>query len=81
MDLRIRCPGCGHWFSEHDLSSHVNNCCPGKEGENGDWAIECECCDSLDKTVMLKKGFPKTSVNAGDTQASVTQTPEPAAAP
>ena len=57
--IRFVCPGCGHWYDEMDLASHVNNCCPGSEGEDVTWALKCECCSSLDDTVKIKPGFPK----------------------
>lgn len=65
--LRIRCPGCGHWWKESGLAAHVNNCCPGKQGFKtegvdqmvSDWAILCECCDTLDEVSTCKPGFPR----------------------
>jgi len=41
--LRIRCPGCGHFFKENDLKDHVNSACPAKQGDMVMWIIECEC--------------------------------------
>ena len=57
--LKIRCLGCGHWYSEKDLKDHVQNCCPAVNGEDGDWAMECACCSSLDDTAKTKPGFPR----------------------
>jgi hypothetical protein len=57
--LRIRCIGCGHWYNQNDVATHVNNCCPATNGNDNDWAMECLCCESLDQTNKLKEGFPK----------------------
>lgn len=57
--VRIRCGGCGHWFKMDDLSSHAEYCCPGINGEDSDWAFQCECCNTLDQVQTVKPGFPR----------------------
>ena len=68
--LRIRCPGCGHFFKENDLKDHVNSACPAKQGDMVMWIIECECHpgDLLAATKILE-GFPyqSSAVNPGQT--------------
>lgn len=57
--IRFRCRGCGHWWKESDLAPHSTHCCPGESGTEGsDWAILCECCDTLDEVSQCKPGFP-----------------------
>lgn len=59
--VRIRCPGCGHWFKEGDLSGHAMVCSSTNGGSN-DWAIMCvaECgCRTLDEASTPKPGFPR----------------------
>lgn len=57
--IRFRCPGCGHWWKESTLAQHSNFCCPGREADEGDWAIMCECCATLDQVSTVKPGFPR----------------------
>ena len=59
MNVRYRCGGCGHWFKENDLAAHATHCCPGIKGDDSDWAILCECCDTLDEVSKRKPGFPR----------------------
>lgn len=63
VGIRFRCPGCGHWYRESDLAGHAK-VCPGQEGGSADWAIACECCDSLDDTAKCKQGFPRKKPEA-----------------
>lgn len=58
--VRFRCPGCGHWYRESDLKGHAE-VCPSKDPDPM-WAIDCECgnCQSLDDTIKMKPGFPRT---------------------
>jgi hypothetical protein len=56
--IRFRDPKCGHWFRETDLVAHAK-VCPGLQDGESDWAIECECCTSLDDTAKCKPGFPR----------------------
>jgi hypothetical protein len=58
--IRFRCAECGHWFKQTDLAPHKTNCCPGKEeSRESDWAILCECCQTLDQVGQCKPGFPR----------------------
>ena len=57
--VRYRCDGCGHWFKEDDLGPHAEFCCPGLKGDDSDWAIMCECCETLDAVSTRKPGFPR----------------------
>jgi len=75
LGLKIRCLGCGHWYSERDLKDHVQNCCPAVNGEDGDWAMACACCESLDNTAKTKPGFPRKM--KAPTPAAEVQDPEP----
>jgi hypothetical protein len=59
MSIRIRCGGCGHWFKMDSLGSHAEYCCPGINGPESDWAMQCECCEELDQVQTLKPGFPR----------------------
>lgn len=61
--IRFRCPGCGHWYKESDLQGHAS-CCPKSEGGEAQWAIACECCESLDDTAKCKPGYPLPSPTA-----------------
>lgn len=71
--LRIRCADCGHWWKMDDLGVHNEHCCPGKEGsEFSDWAILCECCDTLDEVSQVKPGFPRPKKEAKKTEAKPT---------
>jgi hypothetical protein len=57
--VRMRCPGCGHWFAMSDLPGHNQVC--GK-GEEADWALMCDVrcgCETLDDVAKPKPGFPK----------------------
>lgn len=58
VGIRFRDPNCGHWFREGDLAGH-SKVCPGTQGGESDWAIACECCESLDDTAKCKPGFPR----------------------
>lgn len=58
--IRIRCTQCGHWYRMDDLTAH-SQCCPVLQGF-ADWAIKCECCDSLDDTATVKDGYPREAV-------------------
>lgn len=58
-NIRIRCVGCGHWWKVDDLPKHAENCCPGLNGGFSDWAIMCECCDTLDEVAQCLPGFPR----------------------
>lgn len=58
-NLKIRCPGCGHWYSETDLKNHVTSACPGQQGGSTDWIIPCFCCANPDVTATVKDGYPK----------------------
>jgi hypothetical protein len=63
VGIRFRCPYCGHWYKEMDLAGH-SKVCPGTQEGEGDWAIACECCESLDDTAKCKKGFPRPKPKA-----------------
>lgn len=59
--LRIRCVGCGHFFKMNDLSDHAKQACPSVQmNELGYvlYALECECCDTLQDTATIIDGFP-----------------------
>lgn len=87
-NIRIRCTGCGHWWKVDDLPKHANNCCPGKEEtKTSDWAIICECCDTLDEVAECKPGFPRPVVKKKEEKKPVVKAkpvevidPEPAVA-
>jgi hypothetical protein len=73
--IRFRCPGCGHWWAETKLAPHTNFCCPGKQGFTvtgvdemlSDFAIQCECCATLDQVGQCKPGYPRpAAVKAAD---------------
>jgi hypothetical protein len=77
--IRFRDPNCGHWFRESDLAGHAK-VCPGFEGGESDWAIECECCTSLDDTAKCKPGFPRAgspAQKASEEAAKPKPKPEP----
>lgn len=57
--VRMRCGGCGHWWKMDDLKAHLEYCCPGVNGDDSDWAFQCECCDTLDEVQECKPGFPR----------------------
>jgi|SRR5262245_9344911 len=59
IGIRFRCPGCGHWWKESTLAPHTTSCCPGLNDGISDWAIMCECCDTLDEVSACKPGFPR----------------------
>jgi hypothetical protein len=59
VGIRFRCPGCGHWWKESNLAPHTTSCCPGLNGGDSDWAIQCECCETLDEVSTCKPGFPR----------------------
>lgn len=61
--LRIRCPGCGHFFKMDDLPTHAKNACPANPdtptmGGFSMWVIKCECHESLQEAATVLKGFP-----------------------
>lgn len=62
--VRMRCTGCGHWFTMGDLSGHAQVC--GK-GDDADWAMMChsDCgCANLDEASTAKPGFPRVKTEA-----------------
>lgn len=57
--VRMRCPGCGHWYTYQDLITHSAIC---GDVEKQDWAIMChgDCgCRTLDEAATPKPGFPR----------------------
>lgn len=74
--VRFRCVGCGHWYRETTLADHAPIC--PSTGMN-DWAVACECCDSLDSTATVKDGYPRKPIgvnNTEETDGDSAQAPE-----
>lgn len=72
--LRVRCPGCGHFYKMDDLAGHTKNACPSTQMvEMGYvlYVIECECCPNLQQTATIIEGFPIT-VQASEATSQVT---------
>jgi hypothetical protein len=72
--LRIRCPGCGHFFKEDALATHVKaEACAAVQPEPAMWVVPCECHDDLQESAKVMPGFPHKSAKP------VATTPTPVA--
>lgn len=58
--LRIRCPGCGHFFKNSDLADHAQaGACAAVQAKPAMWVIECECHrGDLQAAATVLEGFP-----------------------
>jgi len=60
LGLRIRCPGCGHFFKDSDLATHAKSqACAAVQDDPAMWVIECECHPGdLQIAATCLEGFP-----------------------
>jgi len=64
-ELRVACPGCGHFFKNSELPDHAKYACPSQQDKPVLWAMQCACHTVITPTVL--PGFPIKPPQAEDT--------------